>query len=83
MIMGLQIDNTSCSFGASITGVDLAQDLSNDLIAELRGLWVQHKVLAFPEQRMSNADLERYSSKEYSVRNLKCTKEPVIKSLKN
>ena len=40
--MGLHIENTDASFGAFVTGVDLTKDLSSDLVAELRGLWLEH-----------------------------------------
>ena len=59
--MGLHIENTDASFGAFVTGVDLSKDLSSDLVAELRGLWLEHKVIAFPEQQMNDSDLERFS----------------------
>lgn len=59
--MGLHIENTDASFGAFVTGVDLTKDLSSDLVAELRGLWLEHKVIAFPEQQMNDGDLERFS----------------------
>jgi taurine dioxygenase len=59
--VGLHIENTDASFGAFLTGVDLTKDLSSDLVAELRGLWLEHKVIAFPEQQMNDGDLERFS----------------------
>ena len=45
--------------GARIEGIDLTQDLSNHQIAELRQLWLEHKVIAFPNQALSPEDLER------------------------
>ena len=59
--MGLHVKNTEASFGAFVTGVDLTRELSSDLLAELRSLWLKHKVLVFPEQQMNNKDLERFS----------------------
>ena len=59
--MGLHVKNTEASFGAFVTGVDLTRELSSDLVAELRSLWLKHKVLVFPEQQMNNKDLERFS----------------------
>lgn len=59
--MGLHIENTDASIGAFVTGVDLTKDLSSDLVAELRSLWLKHKVIAFPEQQMNATDLERFS----------------------
>jgi len=59
--MGLHVKNTEASFGAFVTGVDLTRELSSDLVAELRSLWLKHKVLVFPEQQMNDYDLERFS----------------------
>ena len=59
--MGLHVKNTEASFGAFVNGVDLTRELSSDLVAELRSLWLKHKVLVFPEQQMNNKDLERFS----------------------
>ena len=59
--MSLKITPTGSSCGAVATGVDLSRDLSADLVAELRAHWLQHKVLVFPQQDLSNDDLERFS----------------------
>ena len=47
--------------GASVTGVDLTNDLSHKEIAKIRAAWLDHKVLSFPEQPMSDDDLERFT----------------------
>jgi taurine dioxygenase len=47
--------------GASITGVDLSQPISADLAGEIRVAWLVHHVLAFPDQQMSDDDLERFT----------------------
>jgi taurine dioxygenase len=47
--------------GASVTGVDLSQPISADLAAEIRAAWLEHHVLAFPDQTMSDDDLERFT----------------------
>ncbi|MDG1691775.1 MAG: TauD/TfdA family dioxygenase [Alphaproteobacteria bacterium] len=59
--MPLTVTPTGSSCGAFVTGVTLSQPLSADLVAELRAHWVTHKVLAFPEQKMSDTDLERFT----------------------
>ena len=59
--MGLNIEKTAASCGAIATGVDLTQALSDDLVAEIRAAWVENKVLAFPDQPMSDVDLERFT----------------------
>lgn len=59
--MPFNVSKTGAACGAVVTGVNLAQDLSADLIAELRAQWLEHKVLVFPEQRLSNQDLEKFT----------------------
>ena len=57
--MGLTVTATGASCGAFVTDIDLRQNLSADCIAELRAHWIEHKVIAFPDQKLSNEDLER------------------------
>ena len=57
--MGLKITPTGAICGARVTGIDLREELSADCVAELRHHWTKHKVLVFPDQQLSNADLER------------------------
>ena len=59
--MSLTVKPTGAPCGAIVTGVDLSQELSSDLVAELRAHWLQHKVLAFPDQQISDDDLERFT----------------------
>ena len=59
--MTLTITPTGAACGAFATGVDLTQELSPELVAELRNHWLEHKVLVFPGQSLSNYDLERVS----------------------
>lgn len=59
--MSLTITPADATCGASVSGVELSQPLSADLVAELRAHWLEHKVLAFPDQRLSNADLESFT----------------------
>ncbi len=41
-------------------GVDL-RDLDDDAVASIRSSWLEHKVLAFPDQELSDTDLERFT----------------------
>ena len=59
--MALTITPTGAMCGARVTGIDLTQALSADLAAELRSHWLAHKVLVFPEQQLSDDDLERFT----------------------
>lgn len=45
--------------GAVLAGLDLSRPLDMDKIARVREIWLEHQVLVFPEQRLSDADLER------------------------
>ncbi|MFK7734038.1 MAG: TauD/TfdA dioxygenase family protein [Pseudomonadales bacterium] len=59
--MPLAVTPTTASCGALVSGIDLSQSLSSDLVAELRAHWTEHKVLAFPDQHLSDDDLERFT----------------------
>ena len=48
------------SFGASIRGIKLNRDACKT-VAALREVWLEHHVLAFPEQTLSDDDLERFT----------------------
>jgi taurine dioxygenase len=47
--------------GATIRGVDLTAPLGPATVAEIRAAWLEHHVLAFPDQAMSDDDLERFT----------------------
>ncbi|MFT6286548.1 MAG: taurine dioxygenase [Halieaceae bacterium] len=47
--------------GAEITGLDLTQALDKDTIAAIRAAWMEHHVVSFPDQPLSDNDLERFS----------------------
>ena len=57
----LEVVATDQVFGAEVPGVDLRQPLDPSTIAEIRGAWLAHKVLAFPDQQMDDDDLERFT----------------------
>lgn len=57
--MTLNVTPSGATCGATLTGIDLSQDLSDDTIAEIRSHWLEHKVVAFPEQTLQPEDLER------------------------
>ncbi|MBF2754690.1 MAG: TauD/TfdA family dioxygenase [Gammaproteobacteria bacterium AqS3] len=59
--MGISVQPTGAACGAFVTGVDLTQEISADLAGEIRSHWLEHKVLAFPDQALSDADLERFT----------------------
>lgn len=47
--------------GATVTGVDLTCPLDDATVDEIHGAWLEHHVLAFPDQAMSDDDLERFT----------------------
>jgi len=47
--------------GAQVRGVDLSQPISTSLAAEIRELWLEHQVICFPDQQLSDDDLERFT----------------------
>jgi len=49
------------SCGAIVTGVDLSRPLGPAIIADIRAAWLDHLVLAFPDQILSDDDLERFT----------------------
>lgn len=59
--MPITITPTGQACGAEITGVDLSQSLSAGIIAEIRAAWLEHHVLVFPQQQLSDDDLERFT----------------------
>jgi taurine dioxygenase len=48
-------------FGASVRGVDLTVPLSTEEVDAIRAAWLEHHVLAFPDQPMFDDDLERFT----------------------
>jgi taurine dioxygenase len=59
--MTLNIVPSGGACGATIRGVDLAKPLSRDVIAAIRTAFLAHQVLAFPDQDMTDDDLERFT----------------------
>ena len=55
--MSLTVQPSGASCGATIIGVQLNQSLSDDLIAEIRARWLEHKVVTFPGQQLTPAQL--------------------------
>ncbi len=59
--MALKITPSGQACGATVTGVDLSKPLSDETIADIRAAWLAHHVLAFPDQKLSDDDLERFT----------------------
>ena len=57
----LQVEPSGQACGARVSGVDLSATLDGETIAGIRQAWLGHHVLAFPEQRMDDDALERFT----------------------
>lgn len=56
-MLDIQPSGEAC--GALATGIDLSKPLGADAIAALRAAWLANKVLALPDQRLTDSDLVR------------------------
>jgi len=61
-VSGVRVVPLENEFGAAISGIDLRADLTDDLIAELRQLWLAHQFLFFPDQPIQHHELERFTT---------------------
>jgi taurine dioxygenase len=59
--MRIEIIPSGEACGAAVWGVDLSRRLGDSTIADIRSAWLRHHVLAFPDQTMSDDDLERFT----------------------
>lgn len=59
--MAITVEPSGEACGASVTGIDLTAPLSDADRAALRAAWLEHHVLAFPDQRLTDDDLERFT----------------------
>ncbi len=57
----LRVEPANAPCGATVTGVDLTTNLTADTVRAIRTAWLEHKVLAFPNQQMTDGDLERFT----------------------
>lgn len=60
--MNIVLTATGQACGAEVTGVDLTRPLDQATVAEIRAAWLEYHVLSFPDQTMTDDDLERFSS---------------------
>jgi len=59
--MSIDLKSTAGCCGAVVSGIDLSQPLSEDLIGTLRQHWVDNKVLVFPKQTLTPEQLVQFS----------------------
>jgi taurine dioxygenase len=59
--MNLEVTPSGQACGATVTGLDLSRALEVDTVAAIHTAWLEHHVLAFPDQILSDDDLERFT----------------------
>ncbi|MFZ1742030.1 MAG: TauD/TfdA family dioxygenase [Pontixanthobacter sp.] len=59
--MTIEITPAPAVCGAAVTGVDLCGNLDAKTIESIRAAWLKHRVLAFPDQKMDDDALERFT----------------------
>ncbi len=59
--MELRVRPSGQACGAQATGVDLTAPIDSDTVAALRTAWLEHHVLAFPDQFLDDDALERFT----------------------
>lgn len=57
----IRVEPSGEACGASVYGVDLSEDLDPGDVTDIRAAWLKHHVLAFPDQRLTDDDLERFT----------------------
>jgi taurine dioxygenase len=57
----LRIEPSGAACGATVTGVALGAPIDAVMLDRLRAAWLEHGVIAFPDQDLSIADLERFT----------------------
>ncbi len=60
--MTIEVTRQRAACGAAITGVDLRQPLDPAHVAAIRSAWLEHEVVAFPQQALEIRDLERFAA---------------------
>jgi taurine dioxygenase len=59
--MALDIEPIGKTFGARVHGVDFSQDLDAATLEAVRQAWLERRVLAFPDQHLSEPQLLGFS----------------------
>jgi taurine dioxygenase len=59
--MSMKVEPTGAATGARITGVDLSQVLDADIVAAIHQAWMDHQVLIFPNQDLTEDEQVRFA----------------------
>ena len=57
----LKVEPSGQACGARVSGIDLSTELGDEMVAAIRAAWLNHHVLAFPDQAMDDDALERFT----------------------
>jgi len=59
--MAIEVERQQAPCGALIRGIDLSGPITGDQVATLRAAWLEHQVVAFPDQHLEIPDIERFA----------------------
>ena len=59
--MKVTVEPSGQACGARVTGFDLSRPITPETAAQIREIWLAHKVIAFPSQSMDDDALERFT----------------------
>ena len=59
--MKLDITPSGQACGATVRGVDMSKPLAKEAVAAIRAAWLEHQVLAFPDQKLTDEQLEDFT----------------------
>jgi len=59
--MKLDITPSGQACGATVRGVDLSKPLAKEAAGAIRAAWLEHQVLAFPDQKLTDERLEDFT----------------------
>jgi taurine dioxygenase len=60
--VGIEVQQQPAACGALIRGVDLARPLTPEQVTQVRAAWLEHQVVAFPDQTLEVGDIERFAT---------------------
>ncbi len=61
MSTSITVNPSGQACGAEVTGVDLSEPLSPEVVKEIRDAWLEHHVLAFPDQHLDHDQFEQFA----------------------
>jgi len=59
--MPIRVEPSGQACGAAVIGVDLSKPLDTAEVTTIRRAWLEHLVLSFPGQKLTDDDLERFT----------------------